>query len=467
MTSQRADIVATNVANSTTVGYVSRSLILSENIVGGASAGVRSLGIARSVNESLSAERRTLGSDLSQSDMLASTWGTISTRIGNTTDSYGLFSLFSDFETALSNLANSPESGADMSAVYQAANSIVQEFHDLYDFAVSMRSDTDAQIAEGVNTVNAALRGIEAINGKIAKIDRTSEQAAALMDERGRLLDQISEYMPIQTLQRDSGAIDVVTPEGVFLLQGRARQIEFNPAGSFGPGNTLANGDLSGMSVDGVSITPGTSSYGAVSSGLFGALFTLRDQDLPALSTQLDTLAEDLVARLSDDSIDPTKTPGAQGLFIDSDGSGDPGLAHRITLNPAIDPAQGGALWRLRDGLGAITEGPTGYATILRNMLDAVTDVRPMNTNGLQGNFSATELVAQLATISGQKRVNYEATVSSTSAQYTALADAELSETGVDIDAQMQELMLIEQTYAANARVIEIASQMINRLMEL
>jgi flagellar hook-associated protein 1 FlgK len=467
MTSQRAGIVATNVANSTTIGYVSRSLILSENIVGGASAGVMSLGVARSVNEGLSAERRALGSDLSQADMLASTWSTISSRIGNTTDSYGLFSLFSDFETALSNLANSPESGADMSAVYQSATSLVKEFHDLYNFTVSMRSDTDAQIAEGVETVNAALRGIEEINGKIAKIDRTSEQAAALMDERGRLLDQISEYLPIQTLQRDSGAIDVVTPEGVFLLQGRARPIEFNPAGAFGPGNTLANGDLSGISVQGISLTPGSSSYGAVSSGLFGALFTLRDQDLPALSAQLDTLAEDLVARLSDDSIDPTKTPGAQGLFIDSDGSGDPGLAYRIALNPAVDPKQGGELWRLRDGIGAATEGPTGFATTLQNMLDAITTVRPLNANGLQGNFSSVELAAQLATISGQKRVNYEATVSSTSVQYTTMADAELSETGVDVDAQMQELLLIEQTYAANARVIEIASQMINRLMEL
>ena len=39
--------------------------------------------------------------------------------------------------------------------------------------------------------------------------------------------------------------------------------------------------------------------------------------------------------------------------------------------------------------------------------------------------------------------------------------------TGVDVDAQMQDLLLIEQAYAANARVIEIASQMIDRLMEI
>ena len=45
--------------------------------------------------------------------------------------------------------------------------------------------------------------------------------------------------------------------------------------------------------------------------------------------------------------------------------------------------------------------------------------------------------------------------------------EAELSETGVDIDSQMQDLLTIEQAYAANARVIEIANQMLQRLMEI
>jgi len=42
-----------------------------------------------------------------------------------------------------------------------------------------------------------------------------------------------------------------------------------------------------------------------------------------------------------------------------------------------------------------------------------------------------------------------------------------LSETGVDIDSQMQDLLAIEQAYAANARVIEIANQMMQKLMEI
>jgi flagellar hook-associated protein 1 len=35
------------------------------------------------------------------------------------------------------------------------------------------------------------------------------------------------------------------------------------------------------------------------------------------------------------------------------------------------------------------------------------------------------------------------------------------------VDGQMQDLLIIEQAYAANARVIEIASQMLDLLMDI
>lgn len=124
-------------------------------------------------------------------------------------------------------------------------------------------------------------------------------------------------------------------------------------------------------------------------------------------------------------------------------------------------------MWRLRDGIGAASEGPSGDATILNKMLDAIKSVRPINASGIQGSYSSSELLAQFASNTGQKRVSHEAILSSTSAQYTVMADAELSETGVDVDQQMQDLLLIEQAYAANARVIQIASNMIDRLMEI
>ena len=467
ITSLRADIAATNVSNASTPGYVSRALVVSEKRVGESAGGVQAIGISRSQNYALTAERRSLTSDYAQADMLTSTWKTISAQIGNSSEGTGLFKAFSGLESTLSDLALSPESSSNASAVLRSAKSVVQEFHDLSQMVDSLRAEADHEIANGVDTVNSALKTIQDINGRLSSIDRSSSQAAGLIDERNRALDTISEYMPVQAVDRQYGTIDVITPEGVYLLSGTARKIEFNPTSAFSQGDTLANGTLSGMTVDGISITPGSSSYGAVSSGVFGALFTLRDQDLPAVGAQLDALAGDLITRFSDDALDPTKTPGEQGIFVDSTGAGGIGLASRISVNAAIDPDQGGGTWRLRDGLGATTPGPTGNTTILNGLLGAFKSANPVNSAGIQGSFSSVEMVAQFASLAGQSRIQNETVLSSTSSQHAMLLGAEQAQNGVDVDSQMQDLLLIEQAYAANARVIEIASQMIQRLMEI
>lgn len=467
VSSLRAEIVATNVANATTPGYVRRSVSLSETVLNGRTAGVRTDGITRVSDTAIKAQRRELTSGLAQSSVLASTWKSISTRIGDTSTGTGLFKNFSDFGTALSRAVASPESTTAATSLLEAARSITHELNSLSDMVTTQRAEADREILDGVDVVNAALKQVEDLNRRMSGINRTSGEAAALLDERQRALDTIAEYIPIQTVDRDAGTIDVLTVEGVYLVAGKAREIQFTPSNAFGPEQTLAGGNLSGLSVDGIDLTPGNASFAAVSGGLFGALFTLRDTELPALSAQLDAVANDLVTRLSNDSIDPTKTPGEFGIFTDPDAAAGVGLAGRITLNAAIDPAQGGAVFRLRDGIGAAASGPPGNNTILQSLYDAFSAVQAVTGNGFDGSYSSTELVAQLTSLTGQKRIQHETVMSSTQTQFNILIEAEQNETGVDVDVQMQDLMLVEQAYAANARVIEVASQMIKLLMEL
>ena len=463
----RADIVATNVANATTPGYVRRSALLAETTLGTTTHGVRVAGVDRARDDGLTGQRMLLTSDLSQASLRSSTWQTIASRIGNSTDGPGLFNSLNSFESALKAAAATPESEATANSVLNAARSLVNQLHGLSRMVETQRGEADREIADGVKIVNKALKDIEQLNVEISSNEEASVQVAALKDERQRLLDTISEYIPIETVRRDRGSVDVVTKEGVFLIAGKAQTIDFSPSNSFVASQTVENGQLSGLSVNGTELTPGASAWSALSSGLFGALFTLRDSDLPELSRQLDSVAGDLITRLSADGIDPTTASGAPGLFVDSDpGAGD-GLASRIEINAAVDPAAGGQLWRLRDGLAATAEGPPGNNTILSAMVDALTEIRSINENGIQGSFTATQLSAHLSSMVGQTRIAHDSVLASTTAQHTIAFEAEQSLTAVDVDAQMQELLLIEQAYAANARVIQVASQMIQRLMDL
>ena len=463
----RAEVVSTNVANAATPGYIRRSLNVSEVILGSKTNGVQSDGISRSTNYGATANRRLVSSDQASAAVLNNTWQSLTARLGNSSDGPGLFNTLSNFETALVEAATTPESTTGLASVLNASQAVASDFKNLSDLITSLRAEADQEITVGVQRVNAALDEIVSLNVSLAGLDRRTNEAAALFDQRDRALDAISEYLPIQTVARESGAIDVLTQEGVYLIAGSARKLEFTPSLAFGADQTIENGDLSGLSVDGTNVTPGANAYGAISSGMLGALFQLRDSDLPDFNAQLDTLASDIVSRFSDDAIDPTKTAGAAGLFVDTGTAGDPGAAGRLQINAAVDPDNGGAIWRLRDGLEATAEGPPGNADILNNMLAAFTRQEPMSIGQLQGQFSAVNAAAEISSLAGYRQTTLDALNSSTQTQLNVLRDAEVAETGVSIDDQMQDLLFIEQAYAANARVIETASQMINRLMEL
>ncbi len=466
-TSLRAEIVAQNVAHASTPGYVRRSVDISETILAGKTTGVRPNGISRADNPALTAERRLSASDLAQQGTLASAWESIASRVGSSLENAPLFNAISTFDSALVSAAATPESSTQAAALFSASKSVVSELNSLSSMTVSMRGETDRGIQDAVNSVNQALVRVQDLNVRLMSVNRTTTEAAALFDERARVLDTIAEYLPVRTVERQGGSIDVLTEQGVYLVAGSARQIAFSPSLAFTPDRTLANGALSGLSVDGIDLTPGAVTYGGVSSGKISALFQLRDQDLSAFSQQLDLIANDFITRFSDDTIDPTKALGAPGLFVDTNSVAGVGVASRLALNAAIDPAQGGAIWRLRDGIGAAMPGPEGNSAILSRLSDALRSVDSVNGAGIQGRFSAPELAAHFTSLVGQSRLGHDSVLASSRTQHSLLTAVERSETGVDIDAQMQELLLIEQAYAANARVIEIAGQLINRLMEI
>ncbi|NQY13070.1 MAG: flagellar hook-associated protein FlgK [Henriciella sp.] len=463
----RADIVATNVANASTPGYVRRSLTVNEILLGGETAGVQIGGVERSTNERLTVERQRLGSDLAQAEVLSSTWAALSQRVGDDIDNSMLFQHLTGLEEAFQNAVQSPESTTLANEVVLKANNLVDEFNNLSAVITQERQRADQDIKETVDRLNAALLKVEKLNESISGVDRTTSHAAALFDERGRVLDEISEYLPIQTFPRDSGTIDVLTAEGVYLLGGTAQTVEFTPTSTVAPGVTLANGNLSGLSVDGLDITPGAVTFGAVSSGSLAGLFALRDSDLPELEMQLDTMAQDLINRFSDPTLDPTNPVGSPGLFLDTNAAAGEGVAGRLQLNALVDPDRGGAVWRLRDGLGAVTQGPPGNNTILTNLSGAFSTVQSINVPGLQGGFTARDLVAQLGTLAGQKRIQNESVLTSVQVQFDAAQRVEAEKTGVDIETEMQDLIIIEQAYAANARVIEVVNQLIQELIEL
>jgi flagellar hook-associated protein 1 len=468
--SRRANIVAGNVANALTPGYSRRDISVSENVIAGRGAGVTVNGVLRATDQALTNDRRISESALNREQATATTYATFNAALGEPGDSFGLFAQYQNLESALRTLSVTPESQPLQSQVLDAAKSLSSTFNQLSNQVQTTRLDADTGIARQVDFVNNTLKQIEALNKQIGIASAGGQDSAALEDQRKTLIDDVSSIIPVREVARNNNKIDLMTPEGVFLLATTAREISFSPANGMTPDGTLASGDLSGLSVAGVDITPGTGGSLSSRQGSLAGLFQIRDEIAPEFQTKLDGLARDVIERF--EGADVTLAPGAPGLFTDAgsafDATMESGLSGRIAINAAVDPAQGGELWRLRDGIGATAEGAAGNADIIFTLLDSLTALRPPPAGtGLSGQLSAIDAAANVTSLIGAARISAEVQVAATAARYESLLDAETSVTAVDTDQELQKLLIIERSFSANARVIQTADQMIRKLLEL
>ncbi|MHA7871386.1 MAG: flagellar hook-associated protein FlgK [Hyphococcus sp.] len=466
----RANIVSNNVANALTPGYSRRDVSVSENVVAGQGLGVSVNGITRAADRILTSDRRLAEAASTRDQELAAAYAKFNTALGEPDDPFSLFGQYQGLESSFRSLALTPESVPAQAQVLDAAKALATRFNQLSAQARSSREEADAAIAQTVDRLNTTLKEIEKLNNQISRAGASNRDISGLLDQRKLLIDEVSAQIPVREVVRNNGTVDLMTHEGVFLIAGKARTIEFSRATIITPDASIAGGQLSGLSVEGIDITPGTSASFSLQQGRIAGLFAVRDDAGPDFQAKLDALATDLMQRF--EAADPTLAPGAAGLFTDAGAAYDPanqtGLAGRIAINANVDPDQGGALWRLRDGVGAAVEGPAGNANIIFALLDEFAAQRtPPAGAGLTSQTSAMNAIANVTSMIGASRINAESRLAASSANTEALREAETQSTGVDTDFEMQKLLQIEQAYAANARVIQVASEMLDRLMEL
>ena len=186
--------------------------------------------------------------------------------------------------------------------------------------------------------------------------------------------------------------------------------------------------------------------------------------------TEVDAVARDLVERFQGPA-DPTLSTADPGLFTDAGTLFDPlnevGLSARLSVNAMADPDQGGALWHLRDGLLATTPGPVGDGTGLQRLVGALQAGRAPATGANAGITTSTSGLAAsfLSHVASDHQVA-RADQSYAAARYDTMKKLEL-QGGVDTDQEMQSLLLVEQAYTANARVIQTVDTLLQALLRI
>ncbi|MBU2981176.1 flagellar hook-associated protein FlgK [Lentibacter algarum] len=465
--SRSAQVVSTNLANIMTDGYGRREVELGARY--GTGGGVEITGVTRQQSPALVAEMRSVGSETAFSGELADFHNRLERLVGTPDSNTSLTARLADLEASFVSAASRPDLPGRLDAVVQDAATLARSLGEMSSGIQTMRQEADSTIDSGVKTLNTQLKQVEKLNGEIARGENNGFEISGLKDQRQVLIDSISEWIPLREIDRGNGRVALYTLGGAQLVDGPASELSFATAHTIVPQMTKDAGLLSGLSINGTEVSVDPESGPLRGGGRLTALFEVRDTHAVSAQSELDAVARDLVERFQDPAIDATRGPTDAGLLTDGGAAfaaiDEVGLSGRLQVNALVDSAQGGASWRLRDGMGAATQGAAGNASLLQDYTAALSADRSIASGGFAGmSRSATQLGANFSSGVSASRLSYESELAFAATRSAEIETMLLAE-GVDSDQEMQKLLMIEQAYAANAQMMQTVEEMMDTLM--
>ncbi|NRB35173.1 MAG: flagellar hook-associated protein FlgK [Rhodobacteraceae bacterium] len=466
--SRGTQIVSENISNATNPDYARRSLALGASAIAG--PGVRVLGVNRHADPVLLAGKRDADAEFAAAKIASDFWTEAQRLVGAPEEEGTLAAQLNQFESALIATASMPDSASRLDILAQTASDLASGLVTASEGVQDLRTRADRDIALQVDQLNTALQDVAKLNKRIRYTAANGGSIAGLQDQRQARVDAINEIVPINVIDRGDGVIALYSDGGAILLDGSAVEIGFTPVNLVTPYMTQSNGLLGGLTLNGSPIASGPDRH-ALPGGSLAALFDLRDRLGVQMQDDLDIVARDLVERFQDTGLDPTLAATDPGLFTDAGARFDPvdalGLSYRLSLNTLVDPSGTAETWRLRDGLGAAAPGSVGDASLLQAYSDALLDQRaPSQTSfGTALEDSAGMMETLLSRVSSS--------LNSATAQrsFATAAQSEMTrivyEQGVDTDAELQTLLVLEKAYAANAKIIETADELLDALLRI
>jgi flagellar hook-associated protein 1 FlgK len=460
-------VISANIANALNPGYGRREVVLTTD-PHASSGGVRIAQIARYADPILLHQRRMATADVSVRSAFASVDAQVERLIGSIDTSASIAGKLTEFEAALFSAASDPSSTTRLRTVATQAESFANGLRSASDGLDRLRTQADHHIAATVDKINTSLARIEDVNSRIMTAKHLGQDTNTLLDQRDAALDQLSEYVPVHVVERDSGKIAVFTSQGRTLLDEKAVELSFDKSPTVLPHMTVDNGRLSALHIDGQPVDiPGSA---MMDGGELAAQFELRDVALPKAQARLDAIARDAIERFGPGGPDATIAPGDTGVFTDSgsafSASDEVGIAGRITLNAALG-SESPELWRWRAGVNATSPGDTGRSDLLFGLREEMSVKRVPGSGALDA--SPQSLVGHIQGFSDDIAVARVRSDDALQVASTRLEDARhaTAAEGVNTDQELQKLIELEKSYAANARVVQVVDDMLSELLRI
>jgi flagellar hook-associated protein 1 FlgK len=345
VTQSSLSIVAANVANADTPGYIRKTPAAVTTATGPLAVSARIAGINRELDLYVQRQLQTETSGGSYAALRADFYERLQRIYGEPGSDTALETIYNKFTTSLQALATTPESGAARTSVLSAAQVLAQHLNGMTADIQALRTDMELGLGDAVREANEAIRQIATINAQIGTASAASATTAVLLDQRDMYIDKLAQLMDIRVVRGDHNQVSVFTNSGVELAGTTAATLSFDGGGALNA-NMEWSADPAERTVGSVFLQTANGgamdllSSKAIRSGKIAAYLEMRDEILPQAQGQLDAMAAAIASALSDRTVDGTAVAGPPAGFDVDIGNLLPGNTVDFTYTDNLSGAQ-------------------------------------------------------------------------------------------------------------------------------
>ncbi|MEE9496418.1 MAG: flagellar hook-associated protein FlgK [Desulfobacterales bacterium] len=447
---QAISVTSHNIANVNTPGYSRQKLVMSTNIpsdsaIGPIGNGVSADAIERIYDRFLNARINNESQELGRWDAQKKAVETLE-MIFNETYGSGLNEAMSEYWNAWQALTNNPAGSTERQVLVTRGQILTSTFNKLDSDLTHSQQELDLAIAATVTDVNRLSAQLADLNQKIVASETGTQNANDYRDQRDLVLKELSELIDLNAFEDANGNVSVLNASGRPLVSGTASwqlSTELNVVSGLQ--------DVVWLDNDGNSVNISND----ISGGKLKGWLETRDVLIPGFLNRLDALAQTLVTEVNNLHQTGFDLNGIAGeVFFDGTGT-----AADIEVNANIvgDP-----------GLIAASFDPLPFPSAPGDNRNAVEIAKLQHQLLMSGNTATfNDYYSSLVRDVGNEVLKSDSYYTIQSEMVAQLDNYRESISGVSLDEEMINLIKFQNAYAAAAKLVSTADELMQTVLQM
>jgi flagellar hook-associated protein 1 FlgK len=346
----------------------------------------------------------------------------------NDSNGTGMMSELTAFFNSFQTLSTDPTSMTNREGVKQSALALIDAFHSQASNLQNQQSLANQAVSTDVDKINSLTTRIAGITQQIQQLEGGGQQQNALRDQRGQLVQQLSQIADVREVNDSDGSYQLSLASGPALVLNGSAQALTAKQGAGGSYSVVSgNQDVTSQ----------------ITSGDLGAQLQLRDQVVPGYLNQLDQLAFQVTQQVNGIHSGGYTLDGNTGINFFTPLSSASGAASAIEVSSDITSST--------RNIAASQDGSSGDNSAAIAL----------------GNLSVTDQYSSLVYNVGRDAAAAQSGFQEHDALVTQLQNRQQSVSGVSIDEETANILQFQQSYQASAKLISSVDQMMQTALAM